>query len=85
MALHTDDILINNTDGWVKIPLLNSGTFVQIVYIKGTAEIKARVDANSTSTGVIMKSDDQLKVNEPIYIRSYSEYKIAVVVIRDGY
>ena len=84
MALHMDDIFIDNTDGWVKIPLLDGGTFVQIVYIKGTTEIKARVGADSTSTGIIMKSDDQLKANEAIYIRSYSKYKIVVVVIRDG-
>jgi len=84
MALHMDDILIDNTDGWVEIPLLDNGTFVQIVYIKDTAEIKARVGSDSTSIGIIMKSNDQLKVNEPIYIRSYSEYKIVVVVIRDG-
>ena len=84
MALHTDDILIDDTDGWVKIPLLNNGTFIQIVYIKDTAGIKARVGSDSTSTGIIMKSDDKLKANEPIYIRSYSVYKIVVVVIRDG-
>ena len=84
MALHMDDISINNTDGWVKIPLLDGGTFVQIVCIKGTTDIRARVDADSTSTGIIMKSDDQLKANEAIYIRSYSKYKIVVVVIRDG-
>ena len=84
MALHTDDILIDDTDDWVKIPLLDGGTFVQIAYIEGTAAIKARIGADSTSTGIIMKSDDQLKANEPIYIHSYSGYKIVVVVIRDG-
>ena len=84
MTLHTDDIVLDKNDGWTEIPLRSNGTFVQIISIKDAVKIKARVGSDSTSRGIEMKDNDQLKAGQSIYAIPYNSFKTTVVVIRDG-
>ena len=84
MALHTDDIVLDKNDGWTEIPLLNNGTFVQIIEIKDDIAIRARIGSDSNSVGITMKNKDQLKAPQSIYAKTYSKFKTTVIVIRDG-
>jgi len=81
MTLQTDDIVIKNND-WNKIDLLTDGTFVQIV--QSSYKILCKTDTTGSTNGFIMDKNDQIKVPQAIYVKTYESNKhVVVTVIRD--
>jgi len=80
--IYTDDIPIEKAQGWVEIPLLTNGTYVDLV--QTTNVIRTKLDVNSTSKGVFRRGNDELKAGQSIFVKNEYAKGVTVTVFRDG-
>jgi len=83
MALETEDITINNNDGWTAIVL--TGTVIHITEVRKN-NMLFRFGIDSTSKGTELGVGEKISVDETIYAKPSSKLNtdVLITVARDS-